>query len=419
MGQMSITLTILLVSGQSLAHVSLMWPPARGPGLDFLDSFRTQGDCGMEQEPRGPKTLLKCGSLVNVTWHLGYPHGGGHKVELIDPAQDLSMTLLPQGEGDWVDEGAKFSQSDILRLPDDVECDQCYLRLQRQATEWGKKYIFRSCADLTLTKAEVVDTPGYCGKGRREAGGCVCPKDREGDRCQYSTDCKSDSDCNGDQGHGKCIAIDNTVYRIGQCFCAAGWMGTHCEKQSEWSLAEAKDYRREDYKVQELKEGVELLWKKVGGDNVELIMKAKTNSWVGVGWRPKSAQKNCQKFPEFLAAPIGRDFNAMDCNDMVIGAARGSLGRVGDYYTRDRSTPRLDEDFGGESNLVSSVAWQEDGVTTVRLLKQAKGGTADWPLKGKLHLIWAHGQDSEFYKPDQLKYHSRRNRGKLTLDMDS
>ena len=52
------------------AHVSLMWPPgwlhkdsnqpksdfqmipARAPGLDFLDSFRTKGDCGVE-EPRG------------------------------------------------------------------------------------------------------------------------------------------------------------------------------------------------------------------------------------------------------------------------------------------------------------------------------------------------------------------------------
>ena len=29
----------------------------------------------------------------------------------------------------------------------------------------------------------------------------------------------------------------------------------------------------------------------------------------------------------------------------VIGKARGGLGRVGDYYTRDRSTPRLDADF--------------------------------------------------------------------------
>ena len=29
----------------------------------------------------------------------------------------------------------------------------------------------------------------------------------------------------------------------------------------------------------------------------------------------------------------------------VIGKARGGLGRVGDYYTRDRSTPRLDDDF--------------------------------------------------------------------------
>lgn len=30
------------------------------------------------------------------------------------------------------------------------------------------------------------------------------------------------------------------------------------------------------------------------------------------------------------------DFNGMDCTDLVIGSARGSAGRVWDYYTRDR-----------------------------------------------------------------------------------
>ena len=36
----------------------------------------------------------------------------------------------------------------------------------------------------------------------------------------------------------------------------------------------------------------------------------------------------------------------MDCTDIVIGTAKGEYSRIADYYTRDRSTPRLDSFFG-------------------------------------------------------------------------
>ena len=37
----------------------------------------------------------------------------------------------------------------------------------------------------------------------------------------------------------------------------------------------------------------------------------------------------------------------MDCMDVVIGVSKNGLGRVADYYTRDRSTPRLDSVWVG------------------------------------------------------------------------
>jgi len=56
----------------------------------------------------------------------------------------------------------------------------------------------------------------------------------------------------------------------------------------------------------------------------------------------------------------------MDCADIVVGAAVGELGRVGDYYTADRSTPRHDEFYGGSQSLTAAVASQSaDGITTV------------------------------------------------------
>ena len=35
------------------------------------------------------------GSSLNFTWHLGYPHGGGYRLELVDPDQDLAQLLVP------------------------------------------------------------------------------------------------------------------------------------------------------------------------------------------------------------------------------------------------------------------------------------------------------------------------------------
>jgi len=60
------------------------------------------------------------------------------------------------------------------------------------------------------------------------------------------------------------------------------------------------------------------------------------------------------------------DRNGMDCADIVIGAAIGQLSRVKDYYTADRSTPRLDQFYGGSQSLTAAIASQSDtGITTV------------------------------------------------------
>ena len=42
----------------------------------------------------------------------------------------------------------------------------------------------------------------------------------------------------------------------------------------------------------------------------------------------------------------------MDCQDIIIGRARGNFSNIGDYYTRDRSTPRRDEVYGGKDDLI-------------------------------------------------------------------
>lgn len=119
----------------------------------------------------------------------------------------------------------------------------------------------------------------------------------------------------------------------------------------------------------------------------------------------------------------------MDCTDIVIGAARGMASRVGDYYTRDRSTPRTDDVYGGKNDLALGTGFEENGVTTIIFRKKLIANEpTDHTLDDALtHVIWARGQEpsgyvhvpasgleteastiKDFYQPDELKYHGHQ-----------
>lgn len=85
--------TILFVVSVSEAHVSMTYPPARQFSLDFLNTFWTKQPCGM---PKGrTRTSLLAGTSFNATWHLGYAHGGGYRLELLDRHENKLLDLTP------------------------------------------------------------------------------------------------------------------------------------------------------------------------------------------------------------------------------------------------------------------------------------------------------------------------------------
>lgn len=128
----------------------------------------------------------------------------------------------------------------------------------------------------------------------------------------------------------------------------------------------------------------------------------------------------------------------MDCTDIVIGSARGTASRIADYYTRDRSTPRMDSFWGGKNDLTAALGWEKDGITTIVFRKKLKATEmSDHSIEEDLmHVIWAQGQEpgkyvhsppsgvekdsasvKEFYKEDELKYHGHgAKRGQTTLN---
>ena len=121
------TLLLVLFSvSLGTAHVRLNFPEGRDLTLDFLDSFRTPAPCGM---PKGQaKTTLANGSPFNVTWHLGYPHRGGYKIELLDSHEKFIMNLTPEDGGSkgdgWIDDDTT-AQSHLVSLPSNIKCDGC------------------------------------------------------------------------------------------------------------------------------------------------------------------------------------------------------------------------------------------------------------------------------------------------------
>ncbi|KAJ8040166.1 Serine-rich 25 kDa antigen protein [Holothuria leucospilota] len=126
----------------------------------------------------------------------------------------------------------------------------------------------------------------------------------------------------------------------------------------------------------------------------------------------------------------GRNLHPMDCVDIIIGKAKGLFGNVGDFYTRDRSTPRRDDFYGGQDDLVAAAAKEENGKTTVVFRRKLEtSDMADHAIANQqgMDVIWARGQergrevhrprsglerceaknieDYLFYQKDDVKYH--------------
>ena len=81
-----------------------------------------------------------------------------------------------------------------------------------------------------------------------------------------------------------------------------------------------------------------------------------------------------------------RRLHPMDCMDIVVGTVhRDGRSRVGDYYTRDRSTPQPDSFYGGEDDLSGAEGWVSDGNTHIMFRKKARDGGF---IIGQVYLIF-------------------------------
>ncbi|KAK8741658.1 hypothetical protein OTU49_002323, partial [Cherax quadricarinatus] len=238
------------------------------------------------------RTSLLQGSSFNVTWHLAYPHRGGFRLELLD-AQERPLTDLTPVTADskFLSDDAT-AQSFRITLPTDLECIGCTIRLLRQATEWGGKYQFWSCADV-----DIVQRNSYretcSGNGRYMVARCRCNKRFFGDRCQYENECDNDDDCGL---FGRCVDLDATTYPKKICYCRQGRFGPKCTKTS---LVTNRDtINLKVYYKKDLSEKMTLYWRilQIEGE-IEVVLVNNGSSYVSLGWRPQELTTKCKQFP--------------------------------------------------------------------------------------------------------------------------
>ncbi|XP_076338554.1 uncharacterized protein LOC143240269 isoform X1 [Tachypleus tridentatus] len=151
-----------------------------------------------------------------------------------------------------------------------------------------------------------------------------------------------------------------------------------------------------------------------------------------------SKRKPLHLYPSPTSYTPKFELHSMDCSDIVIGTVRGNLSRVFDYYTRDRSTPRVDSYYGGSDTLTAAVGFEKDGKTTVLFRKKIKAEElTDHTIENaEMNIIWALGQEpgnyihrpatgletgnakvKDFYRYDEIKYHGHgQQRGIATLN---
>ena len=182
-----------------------------------------------------------------------------------------------------------------VALPKDLKCIDCSIRLVREASEWGGKYQFWSCADVDILPQKETFLEICSGRGRAYVGGrCRCDPGAYGEFCQYQDDCVQDKDCGI---HGRCQDIMSTSAPRKQCYCQAGYFGEGC-KQENPKILFNKNFQEGLYTKKELSDKVTIYWRLLKEiQEIEVVMKSQSTSWVALGWRPKSLTGSCKKFP--------------------------------------------------------------------------------------------------------------------------
>lgn len=79
---------------------------------------------------------------------------GGFRIQLLDYLERPVLDLTPSVAGSEFIRDDVTAQNFEISLPPDYVCENCTIRLLRQADEWSNGYRFWSCADVDIKSSE-------------------------------------------------------------------------------------------------------------------------------------------------------------------------------------------------------------------------------------------------------------------------
>ncbi|KAI6242469.1 DOMON domain-containing protein [Aphelenchoides fujianensis] len=380
------------------AHVSWLQPEARWPPFDYVNTRNHLQPCGV--------------AAVNRTFCLQ----GGLQINLFDSNKRFVERIAPvaNSTADFFDvEGVQVQE---LRVKFERPCANCTLQIVKEAREYADRARFISCADVNIVPADRLSLAAReCrGNGEWDDDQCVCDAEHEGTNCEVRVECKTKADC---RAGGLCRAQWNDRNsRV--CYCANGRFGRNCERESNFNeinecfnileplyphhFAKYGVFNASCYEKKPLNEE-DVVYSRVVGDEVEIVLDYATASWVAVGWRPLDIAANCRDFPlEHLPnagyTPKARDspLHPMHCIDLIWGAVvNGTKLRIRDSYARDKSTPLEDDEYpDGRQSLTAAFGRELEGRTIVMFRRAIKtDDPADHPLgPARLFGVFSKGQ---------------------------
>ncbi|CAL8102783.1 unnamed protein product [Orchesella dallaii] len=343
---------VLCIWGLAEAHVSMTYPPAREFSLDFLNTFWCKQPCGM---PSGRyRTSLLAGSTFNATWHLGYAHQGGYRLELFDRQENKLLDLTPNEHNGFY-RGRMTAQWHLVDLPQNLTCHDCTIRLLRQVPEFSPDFQFLSCSDVDIVDGHQY-TETCSGHGYSSGGRCSCYSRYWGEKCQYEDECDTDADCNY---RGKCIYLGGTALPRKQCFCSPTHFGTHCSKANPSSVPTSPHTLDLTKHVRvKLSDKMTMFFKVLIGstahqDQIEFLIQMNGTSFAGLGWRPSNLGPICKSWPFYPDALLPSAGS---------GSSHHSISKRSSTFTITKSVDHSETHPDDSSTLISSQRHNDERV---------------------------------------------------------
>jgi len=116
----------------------------------------------------------------------------------------------------------------------------------------------------------------------------------------------------------------------------------------------------------------------IEGEQIHVLLSAKTTGWVGIGFDPEKAMQGA---------------------NIIIGAVKKGKARVEDHYGNKKRGHTSDKKLGGKNDVLNSGGSEEDGITTITFtLPLDTGDKYDKPIDpkatSKVMLAYGSGKDS-------------------------